>query len=168
MIVKNLLLEDFTKVDIPTNSPNMLRMERSRREMIARVRKYGLGGEGQEHKRLKEWIAEHPKAIGIANVKQAAIEHIFCCGDTVDILFELNDGTDIVVEIETIDPEPGCHQAIKYRALRCAERGIPLDSKQVKAYLVAWEIPKNVFSFCEKYEIVFKKYRLKTRDSTRK
>jgi len=77
-------------------------------------------------------IAEHPEAIGIANVKQVAVEHVFCCGDTVDILFERNDGTDIVVEIETIDPEPGCHQAIKYRALRCAERGIPLDSKQIK------------------------------------
>lgn len=78
----------------------------------------------------------------------------------IDVLFELNNSTDIVVEIETIDPEPGCHQAIKYRALRCAERGIPLDSEQVKAYLVAWEIPEIVALFCDRYSIACKKFKL--------
>lgn len=70
----------------------------------------------------------------------------------MDILFELEDD-DIVVEIETIDAMPGCHQAIKYRALRCAQRGIPLSSEKVIAYLVAWDISDAVAAFCQKYGI---------------
>ncbi len=156
IVVHNLLEADFSNVDVPRTT----RHRKSRTSTVLALRKYGLGGEGQEHKRLKEYIAGHPEEIGISDVKNVTVEHVFCCGDTVDVLFELNNSTDIVVEIETIDPEPGCHQAIKYRALRCAERGIPLDSKQVKAYLVAWETPRVVASFCDRYSIVCKKFKL--------
>ena len=159
-VVKHLLAKDFTNVGIPPKPPGMLRKKRSRKETITRLRKYGHGGEGQDHKRLKEWIAEHPEEIGIKNVKNTVIEYSFCCGDTVDILFELKDGNDIVVEVETLDQLPGCHQAIKYRALRCAERGIPLDSDKVAAYLVAWDIPDVVASFCNKYNIICQRLRL--------
>jgi len=153
MIIKDLLEKDFASFDIPPTPPGMLRQKQARTEKISRIRKYGSGGEGEEHKRLKEWIAKHPEKIGIMNVRNTTIEHVFCCGDTVDILFELDDGSDIVVEIETIDPLPGCHQAIKYRALRCAQRGIPLSSEKVIAYLVAWDIPDAVAAFCQKYDI---------------
>lgn len=160
IIIKDLLEKDFASVDIPSEPPSMVTRENSRTETITRLRKYGSGGEGQEHKRLKKWIAQHPERIGITNVKSTTVEHTFCCGDAVDILFELEEDDDIVVEIETVDPMPGCHQAIKYRALRCAERKIPLDSKEVKAYLVAWEIPEVVTSFCERYDITCKKLKL--------
>ena len=159
-IIKDILEKDFAHIPISSKPSGMLKQKESRKEKITRLRKYGSGGEGKEHKRLKEYIAKHPEAIGITNVKKVAVEHTFCCGDTVDILFQHNDGTDTVVEIETIDPEPGCHQAIKYRALRCAERSLSLDSSKIKAYLVAWEIPKAVSLFCDNYKIVWKEFRL--------
>ncbi len=58
-----------------------------------------------------------------------------------------------VVEIETTGPLPGAFQLIKYRALRCAELGIPLDSPDVLAILVAWQIPTAVRKFCQTYGI---------------
>lgn len=129
-----------------TSSRNLSKKESVRK-------KYGAGGEGVEHKRLKEWIANNPKSIGIRNVRASEVEHSYLSGDKVDILFELKTNTDVVVEIETTDPLPGCHQAIKYRALRCAERDLPLSSNEVQAMIVAWEIPDHVIEFCKKYNI---------------
>ena len=123
----------------------------SKKESVRK--KYGAGGESVEHKRLKEWIANNPKSIGIRNVRATEVEHSYLSGDSVDILFELKTSTDVVVEIETIDPLPGCHQAIKYRALRCAERALSLSSNKVQAMIVAWEIPAHVVEFCKKYNI---------------
>jgi len=119
----------------------------------ATKKKYGSGGEGAEHKQLKEWIAENPQVIGLENVRQYELEHTYISGDAVDILFKLSDDTDIVVEIETNIPLPGCHQAIKYRVLRCAEKKLNLDSKNVRAIIVAWKIPEHVREFCNKYDI---------------
>ncbi len=151
MIIKDILDHDFKGVhELPKC---MLRKNESRAKAIACSRKYGAGGEGKEHKQLKEWIAKHPEKIGVTNVRKTTVEHLFLSGDVVDILFELNDGSDVVVEIETVDPEPGCHQAIKYRSLRCAQRGIDLNSDKVIASLVAWEIPEPIAKFCAKYSI---------------
>jgi len=118
-------------------------------------RKYGPGGEGLEHKKLKTWIANNPMSVGIRNVRATTVEHSYLSGDVVDILFQLETNTDIVVEIETTDPFPGCHQAIKYRALRCAQRGLPLSSDKVQAILVAWKIPDHVIKFCQKYNVKY-------------
>ena len=117
------------------------------------LKKYGSGGEGSEHKHLKEWIAQNPQFLGINNPRVTKPEHRFLSGDAVDILFELSDGTDIVVEIETGMPMPGCHQIIKYRALRCAEKGYDLMSSKVRGVIVAWIIPDDVRKFCDKYNI---------------
>ena len=65
-------------------------------------------------------------------------------------------------EIETIDPLPGCHQLIKYRALRCAEKGISLMSSKVQAIIVACEIPAYVIKFCKKYNIRYFEKTIKT------
>ena len=119
------------------------------------VRKYGGTGEGENHKELKTWIAKDPSIIGLENVKSREIEHTFLSGDSVDILFKLFDGSDAVVEIETDNPLPGCHQAIKYRALRCAQRQIDINSKSVRAILVAWKIPEDVKIFCKRYNIEY-------------
>lgn len=120
---------------------------------IALKRKYGAGGEGENHKRLKEWISNNPQAINVSKTAKCEIEYSFCCGDTVDLLFKQQNGQDIVVEIETDFPFPGAHQVIKYRALRCAEKGYKLSDSSVKSILVAWKIPADIKSFCKKYGI---------------
>lgn len=116
-------------------------------------RKYGSGGEGPEHRNLKNKVASNTGLIGLTDVIETHVEHRFMSGDRVDILFVLANGTSEVVEIETTDPCPGGHQAIKYRVLRCAEEGWALGSKKVGASLVAWAIDDDVRSFCNRYGI---------------
>lgn len=116
---------------------------------------YGSGGEGDDHKKLKEWVAQNPTRIGITNVKKTKIEYRFASEDIADIVFELDGGSYIVVEIETFNPYPGCHQALKYRVLKCAELGLDIKSSNVEALLVAWTIPEEVKKFCNKYGISF-------------
>jgi len=147
------LLKDFGSVQASKRGMRTPTVTRNKR--IAIARKYGGAGEGENHKRLKEWVACHPEIIGLANVMNHEVEHPFISGDAVDILFEQDNGNDAVVEIETTTPLPGCHQAIKYRALRCAERLLPLDSDRVKAILVAWEVQQQAKDFCEEYNILW-------------
>ncbi len=147
------LLDVFINVEVSGKGQKTIGVPRQKR--IAVKRKYGVGGEGANHKKLKEWVANNPQAIGLNNVKNHELEYVFLSGDTVDIIFKLDNGFDAVVEIETTIPLPGCYQAVKYRALRCAERSISLQSEKVKAILVAWEIPQDVRAFCAQYNILW-------------
>ena len=122
-------------------------------------RKYGGHGEGEAHRALKEWVAANPEFLDLRNVSKVEMEsHVFPCGDQPDIVFHLDDGRIAVVEVETAFPMPGAYQAIKYRSLACAETGRRLDSPDVMACLVAWDIPADVRAFCGRYDI-----RVKTR-----
>ncbi len=121
------------------------------------TRKYGIGGEGKDHKKLKEWIFNNPKEIGIdpKTIKNKQMEYTFPSGDTADLLFEMKSNKYIVVEIETIDPNPGIYQALKYKVLKCMEIKENIDSKNVESFLVAWNIPKELKNFCYRYGIKF-------------
>lgn len=111
-------------------------------------KKYSQGGEGENHRRLKEWIASNPEFLGLYDVIAAEVEsHIFPSGDLPDIVFLCKSRT-VSVEIETDTTLPGAYQAIKYRALLCAELGEPCASKKVHSILVAWHISSDVKSFC--------------------
>lgn len=125
-----------------------------RTNTITMKRKYGSCGEGIEHKSLKDWIAKHPEVLGLFDVYKVEIEqHRFLSGDLPDIVFTFGNDMHAVIEIETIDPFPGAFQALKYKALICAEAGLPINSNKVRAFLVAWDIPKEVKKFCRKYGI---------------
>jgi hypothetical protein len=123
---------------------------------VLRVRKYGPGGEGQAHKTLKEWVADHPEALDLGDIESRKIEYVFISGDAADVVFFHKYGGYTVVEIETTTPLPGAHQCIKYRSLLCASKGLPLDARMVHAMLVAWSIPQEVAAFCDKYGIGFR------------
>jgi hypothetical protein len=84
----------------------------------------------------------------------ADVEHRYITGDMVDILFAPTKGKgNTVVEIELDNAEPGIHQAIKYRALRCSELGLTLTDENVKAIVVAWKFKQSEKNLCEKYGI---------------
>jgi len=117
------------------------------------TRKYGSGGEGEEHKMLKERVANNPNIIGLTNVQEAEIEHSFISGDSADILFRINHDHYVVVEIETDFPRPGCYQALKYKVLQSAEIGANINSSNVQAVLVAKTLPLEVQDICSKYSI---------------
>lgn len=123
----------------------------SEREVLRR--KYGLGGEGREHKALKEWVKNHPASLGVGRIMQAETEHTFPSGDAADILFTLPNARYVVIEVETSNPLPGAYQALKYRTLKCAECRISLASSKVTAVLVAYELGKDVMKLCSQYGI---------------
>ena len=50
--------------------------------------KYGPGGEGEPHSRLKQFIAEHPEQLGLGQ-GEGAVERRFMTGDRVDVSVEL-------------------------------------------------------------------------------
>ncbi len=154
-IVDRLIKKHFGNTAVPFVS-GALKANISPKRLSAIARKYP-GGEGQEHRSLKEWIAAHPKAIGLVSNAVPDVEHDFASGDCVDIAFKTPDGSRVVVEIETTQPFPGAHQVIKYRALMAAENGLQLDSPKVKGILVAWDYSSSELAFCKKYDIlVFK------------
>jgi hypothetical protein len=98
-------------------------------------------GESEAHRRLKLYIAKEPMLIGLSAAAIGEIEHPFCTGDRVDVLFSNHGPKRAVVEIE-LDQEPGIligiHQAIKYRGLAAAESRLPIQLPDVAAHLVCY------------------------------
>lgn len=113
------------------------------------------GGESEDHRKLKEYIAAHPTAIGLEPDSGAQMEYLFVAGDRADIVFGIGPDAWAVIEIkngEIGELVKGVYQAIKYRALLQAEKGHGL-SCQVDAFLVAYEIPADVSIFAAKFGI---------------
>lgn len=100
--------------------PKKLRNKGVRKELEL-GRKYGPGGESEEHKKLKRWVLEHPESVVHSTVLRRHEEYRFESGDRADIVFDLPAKKYCLVEIETDYPTPGAHQALKYRTLKCAE-----------------------------------------------
>ncbi|WP_155831740.1 hypothetical protein [Hylemonella gracilis] len=101
----------------------------------------GFGGEAEspEHKRLKEWVSDNPKKIGIkTNPQNAKTEAQLLSGDEIDVLF--SSGTSFhVVEVKSrrsndADHKRGIYQCVKYREVKKAEHA-PFDI-DVQAILV--------------------------------
>ncbi len=153
--VDNILSSDFGYPQVMPPPPRGPRADISgnRTQRVLVGRKYGPGGEGKHHKQLKEWIAAHPEAIGLTGATTDRVEYPFPSGDVSDIVFKLPGNKYAVVEVETLSPNPGHFQALKYRVLKCAELGIGIGSQDVQAILVAWQIPEEVRQFCNKYGI---------------
>lgn len=148
------LLKELSISHIPPPSGPRYPISGKIAKRVGIKRKYGPGGEGEDHRKLKEWIAKRPKSIGLTGVIKTEVEeHRFPSGDLPDIVFGCRKGRYAVVEIETSDPLPGAYQAIKYRSLLCAELGLPLSSSDVEAILVAWSFPRDVREFCGKYDV---------------
>ena len=114
--------------------------------------KYGPGGEGERHRRLKEFVALHPDVLNLGP-GEAMIEHRFTTGDRVDVAVDLDSGEHCVIEIEVEGREStlvGAHQALKYRALRAGQLN---TRKQPHAFLVAYSIPESVRKFCRRHGV---------------
>jgi len=106
------------------------------------IKKYGALGESDDHKNLKELVANNPNILNLGPSVITKVEYSFCTGDRVDILFEINDTHRAVVEIELMGEENiliGIHQAIKYRALAATEKQYSTEDKKILAFVVALE-----------------------------
>jgi len=103
---------------------------------------YGGGGEGEEHKVIKEYICKHPESIGYKKVKRAETEYVLPSGDRLDVYFELEDGTHVAIEVKpSISPEQdlvrGIFQCVKYKAVMEALRAVECADYNVDVLLVA-------------------------------
>ena len=86
----------------------------------------GGGGEGPEHKRLKEFIARNPQAVGLGKGYKAGVtERRFPCADRSDVFFS-HIHSPVAVECKTAfasndELTAGIFQCVKYEALLKAE-----------------------------------------------
>lgn len=115
----------------------------------------GGGGEGEDHFKLKEYVATHPEIIGLEKESTPFTEYFFVSGDRADIVFGTSPNTWAIAEIKNgniAELVKGIYQVIKYRALLQAEKGhgIPV---QVDAVLVAYQIPSEITMFAAKFGI---------------
>lgn len=101
----------------------------------------GRGGEGPEHKALKEHVAANPAVVGLSGMRSSGVmEHRLPSGDQVDVLFESGNGI-TAVEVKSFRSGPddiarGVYQCIKYRAVLNAQASISEDSHDVSVLLV--------------------------------
>ncbi len=100
----------------------------------------GRGGEGPEHKALKEFVGDNPGAIGLKRVDPPWYECPLGSGDRLDIFFE-SPRQWIGVEVKShlsddADVLRGIYQCVKYQAVLEAERVASGFDVTVRAILV--------------------------------
>ncbi len=100
--------------------------------------KYYGGGEGKEHKALKEYITSNPQIVGLRKGTLAKTEHILNSGDRLDVYFP---NEKIAVEVKPSnapdsDVFRGIFQCVKYKAVMEAESAIHGEFPNSKAILV--------------------------------
>ena len=88
---------------------------------------HGTGGEGEEHKSIKEFICSHPESIGIKKVVSAKTEYDLISGDRLDVYFECKGNKHIAIEVKPssspeFDITRGIFQCVKYQAVMDAAR----------------------------------------------
>lgn len=101
----------------------------------------GQGGEGPEHRALKEFVATHPEIVGLSPSHAAGEpEQPLPSGDIVDVLFS-TPSSRTVVEVKSHisgrgDLARGVYQCVKYRAVLEAHSGVIESSYDVTVVLV--------------------------------
>lgn len=103
--------------------------------------KHGKGGESLHHKRLKDFIQDHPERIGISDdITFCAAEFITLSQDRIDVLFKTKNTTyavEVKSEISNDDDiVRGIFQAVKYQAVLEAQGKINGDTNDIKSILV--------------------------------
>lgn len=99
---------------------------------------FGFGGEGEEHKQMKEFIASHPESINNLISEKGECEHILLSGDRLDVFFP---NANIVVEVKPksasdVDILRGLFQCVKYKAILDAEAEVKGEIPNSEVLLV--------------------------------
>lgn len=100
------------------------------------------GGEGDEHKALKEYICQNPNCLGFTDVVIAEMEHLLPSGDRLDVFFELSNRTQVGIEVKPgtssdQDIIRGIFQCVKYSAVMNALRTIECADYEISVILVS-------------------------------
>ena len=106
--------------------------------------------ESEAHKRLKNYIAHHPGAVGLKkSLAPGETEYQLPSGDIPDVLFQ-SERCRIAIEVKShISPETdirrGIFQCVKYRAILRACRSLKGETYEVNALLaIEGQLPKKL------------------------
>lgn len=101
---------------------------------------HGGGGEGKEHKAIKEFVYNNPESLGINGVIRKETEYPLPSGDRIDVYFETSDCRYAIEVKPSTSPDDditrGIFQCVKYKAVMEAIRKIGYDKYAVKTLLV--------------------------------
>ena len=110
----------------------------------------GGGGEGPEHKALKQFIATHPESVGIFGAKgNGEEEHLLPSEDAIDVLFRKG-SEQIAVEVKSAssgeaDIVRGLYQCIKYVAVLEAWQSVEQKPQNSRAILALGDpLPRSL------------------------
>jgi hypothetical protein len=143
------ILQEFNRNQPPATMPKQRNAKHYYR------RGHDAGGEGPDHKKLKEKIAANPAdMLGEKGLTLIQMEYPFPTGDKADILLRSWENQYIAVEVEVavdISDISGVLQAVKYShmyAIECRRR-----FEEVRAFLVAHQISDDVKELCHQYGV---------------
>lgn len=100
----------------------------------------GGGGETNEHKSLKKYVAEHPECVGLArSLAPGAPEHLLPSGDKIDVVFVSRNamiGVEVKARVSNEqDLLRGLFQCVKYHAVLKACRAVENTSHEVRVLM---------------------------------
>lgn len=146
------LLKELSLSPVEMSEQDLKERGRAYSRVLARQ---ASGGEGDAHRNLKEYVANHPDAIGLPVSPKGETEYMFISGDCCDVLFRYGKNQYAIAEIKNGDPGEltrGVYQLIKYRALLAAEEELTVLNLP-SVHLVAYQIPLEVQALAAKFEI---------------
>ncbi len=119
-------------------------------QILSEASRFRAGGESESHRKLKEFIAEHPGIVGLPQGSNSGqIEFPLPSGDSLDVLFvHKTDWVAVEVKPSTSpvsDITRGIFQCVKYRAVIEAyqlTQGLPQNARGV--LVLESEFPKNL------------------------
>ena len=115
------------------------------------------GGEGEGHRRLREWVMTHPEAVDEQYARRpTATEVMLKSGDRVDVVIYLSDKLSdktVAVEVKSrvsneADLERGVYQCIKYKAIMDA-----MDMNAEAVLVTESGLPERLQSFAHDHHV---------------
>lgn len=101
---------------------------------------HGGGGEGKEHKAIKEYVYKQPESLGITGVTRKETEHPLPSGDRLDVYFETADSRYAIEVKPSTSPEDditrGIFQCVKYKAILEAMRKVDYGRYAISSLLI--------------------------------
>ena len=97
-----------------------------------------MGGESDEHRQLKEYVAAHPEIVGLKKGEQGCMEYTLLSGDRLDVFFkDSNVAVEIKSEISSdADVLRGLFQCVKYKSILDAEAQVHGQKQNARAILL--------------------------------
>ena len=101
---------------------------------------HGGGGEGKEHKAIKEFVYNNPESLGLTGVNRKETEYPLPSGDRLDVYFETSDCRYAIEVKPSTSPDDditrGIFQCVKYKAVMEAVRKVEYGRYAISALLI--------------------------------